>query len=644
MEEKDLDHDTRLFISHDAPQQGANIPMGLQYMYRHMTNQYITASSTLFGGTILVPLLENNFGVSSYLSILDTPASRQMLKIWSDTGYGMNNTVHDNFYAELKGLNNNDGYPTETRNIAISNGSECGNTQNFYAGEHFLDFQHDRGWSFWGDMASLIYNPLGGIVGGLFLDPDFFRLTFLGMLPGSSQYIVDFQVKTISYQNGYQIYKGLVRYKKKILWVFDSQVTITNVQRNQPNNILPYDYYGGGFFDTGDIAQGLTDEYPDSFIGDHFGFIPTVSSLDIGAASIVLNDLDFKESYVGANPPSFPKNSPFDNFSTDFNPYNPQSQNYRHLAFNTRNGNWLAGELDRGQPLVNCSFSCNNLEINGPSIICSSPVVFSVPQGANSYSWQVQNSSVANLLSGTTGNSITLSQKGNNSGWITLKVSINGGDCGNATVSRQVYVGSPRVESIEEVSVAQTGHTVPLAPFGSCDDVGLKLNFAPSFTNVQNMEWEKVTTNYQWSQGMPGNSNEYVVITPTCNGPIKFKVRMKNSCGWSDWQELEHSVTHCSSNCQSNPPGGSIDSGTFVIWPVPATTVLNVKIKGEDPGLLKVGETLTIQIFNSIGVMVKNVNAIATQTAIDVSNLPSGTYTLVLTYNGVPESHQIVIG
>lgn len=68
-----------------------------------------------------------------------------------------------------------------------------------------------------------------------------------------------------------------------------------------------------------------------------------------------------------------------------------------------------------------------------------------------------------------------------------------------------------------------------------------------------------------------------------------------------------------------------------------------MKIKDEDPGLLKFGETLTIQIFNTFGVLVKNINAIATQTTIDVSNLSAGNYTLVINYNGIPENHQIII-
>src|SRR5690554_3674026 len=80
MEENNLNHDTRLFISHDAPQQGANLPVSIQFMYRHLTNQYIQTNTTLFGGYFTEPILENNFGISEYLSLLDAPSSRQIVK------------------------------------------------------------------------------------------------------------------------------------------------------------------------------------------------------------------------------------------------------------------------------------------------------------------------------------------------------------------------------------------------------------------------------------------------------------------------------------------------------------------------------------------------------------------------------------
>ena len=82
------------------------------------------------------------------------------------------------------------------------------------------------------------------------------------------------------------------------------------------------------------------------YIRDKFSFIPTPSSLDIGKGNINLNDNDYKLAYVGATPPVAPKNSSFANFSTDFDKVNPNTSNKTHISFNSRNGEWLAKELN----------------------------------------------------------------------------------------------------------------------------------------------------------------------------------------------------------------------------------------------------------------------------------------------------------
>ncbi len=163
------------------------------------------------------------------------------------------------------------------------------------------------------------------------------------------------------------------------------------------------------------------------------------------------------------------------------------------------------------------------------------------------------------------------------------------------------------------------------------------------------MEWEKLSGDFQWSQDAPGYDDEYVAIAPACNGPISFKVRMQNDCGWSPWQIFEYEVTQCLSNCGSGGGGGSgtITSDYFEIWPNPSDTVLHVILIGSDPGdLLMAGETLNIKLFNSSGIMVRNINAIAEQNHIDVSNLPAGNYSLWINYSEQTpnlETFQIIV-
>lgn len=444
-----------------------------------------------------------------------------------------------------------------------------------------------------------------------------------------------------------EVYFGRVRYEKKFLWFLRATHTLTQRHKDAPSGSLPYDSFAGGAYDIKTVTGQLPPQFPPSIlVNPQYGFIPVVSALDIKRDDQQPVYNDYSRSYAGGQVSYNDLSTEFDNFIVDYNanPYFPANND--HISFQARNGNWFAEELNGGNPMANCSFACNNIEINGPSILCSSPTVFSVPQGGDSYSWVIQNPYAVNILSPTNENSITLSRKGNRNEWIGLEVTVDGGDCGNAVITKDVYVGVPQVVSIEEVSVAQTGHTLPIAPFGSCDEVGLKLNFAPSFANVQDMEWEKLDGTYTWSQGMPGNSNQYVVIAPVCNETISFRVRMLNNCGWSDWQTLFYEVTHCSSNCSTSGGGGTITSDYFVIYPIPADTSLHVNLIGSDPtDLLLAGESLAFQLFDSTGKIVEDIpQTLSCQNIIDVSNLPAGNYILKIIYNGVPESHQVVIG
>ena len=199
MEERGMNHDTRLFISHDAPQQGANVPIAVQYMYRHVQNQFINTSAG-----VLVSLFSD---IEEPFKLLDTPAAKQMLKNRAVNNYGLNNSSHTSFYNELKnkGLNNSGGYPINSRNIGVSNGSECGDTQ-FGAGSYLLQYQDTNKLSFIQNIIAPFVSFLGG---GLLGDIDLWGVTVLSLFPGSSKYTIDFWAKSIPYGNGNQIYKTM---------------------------------------------------------------------------------------------------------------------------------------------------------------------------------------------------------------------------------------------------------------------------------------------------------------------------------------------------------------------------------------------------------------------------------------------------
>lgn len=544
MEQRGIDHQTSLFISHDAPQQGANIPVSLQYMYRHLTKQYLQIGYAP-AGLLTLAILEDSFGVSDYLSILDAPASRQLLKNSINSDYSVSTTAHTAFFDELKnkGLPNSGGYPAQCRNIALSNGSECGETQNFMPGDDIVNFTYNKGLSFWGDLASMIYLPYGGAIGGTLLNPKLYAVGALGSLPGHSKFNVNFVSRALYDSAESEIYKGKISYTKKIAWLFNVTINITDVSKSQPSGILPLDTYGGGYYDTKIIAGSVN--INGLYIRDRFSFIPTTSALDIGKRNVVLDDSDYKKSYVGAIPLQAPKNSPFVNYITDFDKSNPNSnKNKSHISFNSRNGDWLASELNSvNNPNIspesaNCSYMCGGnavLQISGNDFICDSGN-YSVPSGAPYYNWTItQGGSLVSFTGNGTSN-IVLTVLPNKSGQVTI--SLNMGDsakCGIQSLTKTIWVGRP-------------SFNVPRAPSEeeSCD---LKYHYIKYIiTNRQQLETYSIQV---FTTGVKAvfiaNDRIQFNVPKGYSGLLEFSVVGSNSCGSTSYY-VENLINSCGTN------------------------------------------------------------------------------------------------
>lgn len=113
MESAGNPHCTRLWISMDSPHCGANIPMGLQRTISFLANYDDQAN--LF--------LER---------FLKRPAARQLLLLQLP----FVNNIHGQYQAFIDDL----GYPRETRNVAIANGSISGTSFPFNPGAPLLDY------------------------------------------------------------------------------------------------------------------------------------------------------------------------------------------------------------------------------------------------------------------------------------------------------------------------------------------------------------------------------------------------------------------------------------------------------------------------------------------------------------------------
>jgi hypothetical protein len=117
MEQNNINHNTRLYISFDAPHLGANIPLGNQYWLRFFANK-VGAK-----------------GAKDGKAKLDSRAAQQML-VYHYSSFGNTNPLR----IELL----NDPYfkfPTKCRNIAIANGAGNSNSTFFSPGTNIIKYE-----------------------------------------------------------------------------------------------------------------------------------------------------------------------------------------------------------------------------------------------------------------------------------------------------------------------------------------------------------------------------------------------------------------------------------------------------------------------------------------------------------------------
>lgn len=120
METNSLAHETRLFISFDAPHRGANIPIGLQYLINYFAIETGDATAQQLVDQLLnAPATKEMLVDHLYGHLLaGSPYDQDPTKLLPAGAPGFRNQ----FQAELDAL----GFPANIRNVAMINGSVNG--------------------------------------------------------------------------------------------------------------------------------------------------------------------------------------------------------------------------------------------------------------------------------------------------------------------------------------------------------------------------------------------------------------------------------------------------------------------------------------------------------------------------------------
>lgn len=659
---QNFNHDTDLYISHDAPHLGANTPIAMQHFNRHVKNIYQSMPLAYNFAEVILPLAYDAAGIftdylndefntnlsvdqyvspAEYLGVSDFPASRQMLYNWVAPNYSIFNGVHDIWQQELSAMGYPQGYPNAPiRNIAIANGSECGVTQSLNG--DIISISKDAA-------DKTVMNAvigltdlgvsLGLILGGNFIDA--LWLTTLAVLPGSSSYDIDFHMRPmLNLNESKEIYYGRIRYKKKILWFIPVNVNFTKVDLDQPSGILPFDTYGGGWFDPENVIDDLPSiitDFLEPLETQRYNFIPTASALDAGRGTTALNDLDYKRDYVGANPPAAPKNSPFDNFVTHFDGFNPANNNSEHISFNRINGNWLVAELEEDAEFTDCSFACQgNSSITGPSLICNNGT-YTFQDGPDFINWSIDPPHAGNIsIDLSNPNQITVTRNGfyNGSAILTAEVTSTTCDNINIPVPIEIWVGGPNTN--QTTSVSGTNNLNP-------GQTGLFSVNSGNFNSATSFSW--VLFSNQFS-----NASQYFELNQVHNGLFTVKpdfdapggyysvqVRATNACGF-----YPVSKTIYVEEGDGTPVLYSKSSNIYKIYPNPSSTTLNISLVDKTQQPIS-SEIIFGELRDLNGLFISRIEINDNRASVDASNLRKGIYILRIYYDGKSEGHQVIV-
>lgn len=442
MEVNSIAHETRLFISHDAPHWGANVPVGAQACVQHLAPWKMINLQWTWPQISWRDMFPDAVDA---VNLFNTPAAKQMMiqrYVLSGESLTADNATHTSFYNELNTL----GWPVNCKNVTVANGS-CSGTTVFPNGSTLFTVDGNRSMTYFGAMWRSLLLTIGapvvasGIVNGIG-NPQFNAFAMLWEFPLSvfstkSSIGVDFKIRAVPASGTQEIYRGDVYSKKKILWVINVTTYFIKCHVSSSTSMLPLDNAPGGLYDVNQFgldATVISNQLPAFFQGyvtattlqPRFSFVPTVSSLAV----------------------SNPESNLFTSLCNTVNCINPAavadfyapSANQLHISYTQPSADYI---LQRQAANFSCAKVCPSaLSITGDAGFCNTSNTYSVSNlpVASTVTWSANPTGYA-TFSCTNCNTTTLTKQYDQP--ITLMATLSNTCSGSpTTVSKQVRVGN----------------------------------------------------------------------------------------------------------------------------------------------------------------------------------------------------------
>lgn len=511
MENLNIDHETRLYVSFDSPHQGATLPEGLYSMASHIA----TANFSILNNPIYF-LRQGSAELTELYNIITSSSVNQMLK---------NSNLHIPFQNAMDAL----GYPENLRKVAVSNGSMRGIRQRrtgggyLAPGDILIDF--NSGDEFF-DLPDIINANLqirsaspGLKIADLDLDLDIFNVT----------QIAD----------------------------FDDYAYASD---------KPYEVNSGGYFALDEILGNVADVLPglQNNMLDGFTFIPFASAFDIHPSFNHKLDIDLTK--FNGDFPAYANNwdilcySPFDNIIAA--PWN----NEAHLQMTLRTADWLLDEIN-GSPsgTLTRNFCPVGLSLNDSDVpLCDNntrTIEFVDLVPGHSISWSAGPG--LDIVGSTTGNSIQVRNNpfnSSSSSVVTATITTSHDYTGPTVVSTTVILGEP--EPLQDISYDNDPF-----PAEICLTIAsTTLHFSAGVSDgADYYYWESDLPGF-WGNVSYGVANKIVNVNLTSGYEQQHYVRVRavNSCGVSAWTTKSFTLRYNPNGCSGSgegPIGGHIPFG-----------------------------------------------------------------------------------
>lgn len=419
MERRGESHQTDLFISHDVPYRGANVPIGALFMYRDILHRI---DSSMLKYAMMLYLGSEKYQVLK--SMGEWQSVKQMLPYYVNSSRQYERSE----YLELQDTLSFLGYPSGDHghimeNVAIVNGGRTGGgaLSRYTNGDKILDLSVSISS---GILTEVFIEFLRLLCINTYMKKDFWQM----LIPGKTSLVYDLTIYPYLF-NSTLVFSSNIYYKKKFLWLIDGkEIDPIYYPYYAPSNGAELDALPGSTFSTVFKELSGSDHDPIYLLFggfdvtcdhvDRIMFIPTSSAFDEG--------LLYKNYY--SNPP-VPCGS-----GTPFGSYIVRDTATTHISFYGNVSDWLT--------------KVRNTELSGPDLPDIGDIYSITGNAASglSFTWSTSNSNKVSIdsstgeITGGRGVVTVVATHSNNSGQIITK-------------RKEVMVGVPRIT----IDYANTG-------------------------------------------------------------------------------------------------------------------------------------------------------------------------------------------